>query len=296
MYLSVILVNVGDNPDRPRPGRLWIRDAYRIHQRLCMAFPSDNRLTSDPLFLKPYRSEDFGWSPEEGRHAPPSAYSNSPTDEEPRTATPVHVHARRRPDSGFLFRLDPLPDNRAVILVQSAIRPSWSYAFQNAPHLILAAPQVHEWNPTFAVGQTMRFRLLANATRKISREDRPEGKNNRSRRVPVLRENLPEWLKRQADKYGFAFDDHLLQLRTSYVYCGLPTDHSGPMPEDTDDAEAPPVGKHGGRKKGGRVRLFAAHFDGILHVTDPDLFRTAIVEGIGPAKGFGFGLLSVANV
>ena len=48
MYLSCLLIDVGDNPDRPRPGRLWLRNLYHVHQRLCMAFPSARKTrTSD---------------------------------------------------------------------------------------------------------------------------------------------------------------------------------------------------------------------------------------------------------
>jgi CRISPR system Cascade subunit CasE len=37
-------------------------------------------------------------------------------------------------------------------------------------------------------------------------------------------------------------------------------------------------------------------FDGVLKVTDSEAFGRALSSGIGPAKGFGFGLLSVAHL
>ncbi len=45
-----------------------------------------------------------------------------------------------------------------------------------------------------------------------------------------------------------------------------------------------------------KLELFSVQFDGILQVTDPDRFLTAIRSGIGSGKAFGFGLLSVAPV
>ena len=51
MFLSCLLIDIGDNPDRPRPGRIWLRNLYHVHQRLCMAFPSDPRKTDDRDFL-----------------------------------------------------------------------------------------------------------------------------------------------------------------------------------------------------------------------------------------------------
>ena len=37
-------------------------------------------------------------------------------------------------------------------------------------------------------------------------------------------------------------------------------------------------------------------YEGILEVTNADNFRDTLVRGIGPAKAFGFGLLSVAPI
>ena len=38
MYLSSIPVETGHDPNRVWPGKRWIRNPYRVHQRLCMAF------------------------------------------------------------------------------------------------------------------------------------------------------------------------------------------------------------------------------------------------------------------
>lgn len=50
------------------------------------------------------------------------------------------------------------------------------------------------------------------------------------------------------------------------------------------------------RKKDRRITLARARFDGVLEVTDPDLVRNALVRGIGHAKGFGCGLLTLVPV
>jgi CRISPR system Cascade subunit CasE len=50
------------------------------------------------------------------------------------------------------------------------------------------------------------------------------------------------------------------------------------------------VGKN---KKGGRIRISTVDFTGVLMVTDGDRFLTTLVEGVGPAKAFGCGLLLV---
>ncbi|HRR82746.1 MAG TPA: type I-E CRISPR-associated protein Cas6/Cse3/CasE, partial [Planctomycetota bacterium] len=135
MYLSCLLIDVGTNPDRPRPGRLWLRNLYRVHQRLCMAFPSADRKRDDPQFLQPHAPGDFA------QH---------------------HVHTKRSSDCGFLFRIDPQPGANPVIVVQSADRPDWEYAFHNARHFLAAPPEPTPYNPQLLTGQVFQFRLLPN--------------------------------------------------------------------------------------------------------------------------------------
>lgn len=251
MYLSCLLIDVGENPDRPRPGRLWLRDLYRVHQRLCMAFPSSERKAADPLFLQPFRKEDFG---------------------------NAQVHVPRTTASGFLFRIEPLRPPRAAILVQSAIEPDWEYAFQNAGYLLGAPPQVTPWNPVFSTGQLLRFRLVANATRKIDTKSGPDGVRRHGRRVPVPYDQLPAWLERQGQSHGFQIWKEHLRVQPGYDYCRLPGD-------PTDEPEQ----RH-------TVRYFAVRFDGVLQVTEPEQFSRGLASGIGPAKAFGFGLLTVAPI
>lgn len=252
MYLSCLLIDVGDNPDRPRPGRLWLRNLYHVHQRLCMAFPSASRKTDDPDFLKPFKPEEFGSE---------------------------QVHVARCADAGFLFRIDPLPGGRVVILVQSAMKPDWDYAFHNASYLLAAPPEVKQFKPCFSKEQRFRFRLVANPTKKIctikkeerqkyTKEERKEKKGRHGKRVPVPSDLLYEWLARRAEPAGFSVDKEATTTQSGYVYVKLPC----------SDWQ----------------RLRSVRYDGILKVTEPIRFQESIIRGIGPGKAFGFGLLSVA--
>jgi len=140
MHLSLIYVNVGDDPERPHPGRLWMRDMYRVHQRLWMAFPDAERRKEDPFFL--------------------GAWNESP-------ALEPKPH---RDESGFLFRIER--DGPPRILVQSAQKPDWEYAFQNAPYLLAKEPgrqpRVRSFDPDPQLDHTYRFRLLANVVSRKS--------------------------------------------------------------------------------------------------------------------------------
>jgi len=280
MHLSTLLIDVGDNPDRPRPGRLWLRNLYRVHQRLCMAFPSVQRKQNDGQFLKPFTPEDFSVQAHQADQPP----------EKVGDALLRQVHARRDTKSGFLFRVDPLPGGRAVILVQSAVWPDWEYAFGlkaalrddagrpigNAGYLLAGPPAVKEYDPVFAADQRLRFRLMANPTKKtktLSKEERLARVPKRHGcRVPVpsTPEDLLGWLTRRAQAAGFSVSE-MTSLHPGYVY----------------------VNKTAGPGKGQRLR--SVRYEGILQVTDPDAFGNTLAAGIGPAKGFGFGLLSVAR-
>lgn len=51
----------------------------------------------------------------------------------------------------------------------------------------------------------------------------------------------------------------------------------------------------GHRYKKQNIPHFGVRFDGLLCVTDPETLVEAVRQGIGPAKAFGFGLLSLAR-
>jgi len=269
MYLSCLLIDVGTNPDRPRPGRLWLRNLHHVHQRLCMAFPSKDRISHDPHFLKPFKPADF---------------ANN------------QVHVRRDGDSGFLFRIDPQPGGRVVILVQSnsAVKPDWGYAFHNARFLLnplAAPPQVQEFDPRFEKGQRLRFRIRANLSKKIKtstegvdltrtregtdKRGRPKAQGKRvaltwdkdQNRDDVIR----KWFAGKGGQGGFQVET----FRVLQIGWGA-GDRSDPRPT------------------GGRMKFRSALLEGTLTVEDADSFRETIVGGVGHGKAFGFGLLPVA--
>jgi len=266
MHLSSLLIDVGDNPDRPRPGRLWLRNLYHVHQRLCMAFPSDPRLQRDPNFLAPYDPCDF----------PEQRHLADKSKKELDSHILSQVHAKRNQDSGFLFRIDPLPGGRAVILVQSSLKPEWNYAFHNAGYLLAAPPEVKSFDLYFTRGQSLRFRLVANPTKRLSRhsleaDGQPVKEASIGKRVPVPNDQLFDWLARRAEPAGFSVKEDCTQVQPGYIYVN--------KKKTKDD-------------KGQRLR--SVRYDGILKVTDSARIQEAIIHGIGPGKAYGLGLLSLS--
>ncbi|MDP2735765.1 MAG: type I-E CRISPR-associated protein Cas6/Cse3/CasE [bacterium] len=254
MYLSCLLIDLGDNPDRPRPGRLWLRNIYHVHQRLCMAFPSASRKSDDADFLKPFNPGDFGNG---------------------------QVDVIRAADSGFLFRIDPMPNGRAVILVQSAVKPDWDYAFHNAGYFLAAPSEVKSFEPCFTKEQRLWFRLVANPTRRLSKNSPDVKKESIGKRVPVPTDKLLDWLSRKGEGSGFSIDKDLTTVQPGYIYCKKPKNRQEGDRKDK-------------REDSGRRR--SVRFEGVLDVTDPVRFYETLIRGIGSGKAFGFGLLSVVPV
>jgi len=252
MFLSLLKINLGNDPNHP--GRIWLRNIYHVHQRLCMAFPSAFRKGDDPNFLKPYKPEDFG-------------------DKQVRVA--------RKKEAGFLFRIDPQPSGRVALLAQSAIQPDWDYAFHNADYLLAAPPQVKPFDPGFLNGERLRFRLVANPTKKIdtikketrqnlSNDELRAMKGRHGKRVPVRTEDLHEWLSGRAERGGFSLDGDSVAIQAGHIYVKKPGE------------------------RGNRLR--SVRYEGRLEITNSGLFQETLIRGIGPGKAFGFGLLSVAPV
>jgi len=158
MFLSLSPIDIGNDPDRPSPGRDWLRNVYSVHQRLCMAFPSSSRKVDDPDFLAPFVTGDFGHN---------------------------QVRVQRGEENGFLFRIDPSKRGEAAILVRSAVEPDLDYAFHNAAHFLAASTQAKQVDASFEDGQSFRFRLMANPTRKIDTKSGPDGTRRNGKRVPV---------------------------------------------------------------------------------------------------------------
>jgi CRISPR system Cascade subunit CasE len=314
MYLSCLLIDVGDNPDRPRPGRLWLRNLYHVHQRLCMAFPSDPRKKRDPDFLAPYDPCDF---PEQHH------FADCCIDDIGDSDVLKQVHAARNKDAGFLFRIDPHPNGRAVILVQSATWPDWDYAFHNAP--FLAACEVKKFAPDFTKGQRLRFRLAANPMKKIGtlkkeerqslmKEELKEKKGRHGRRVPVPNNELCGWLIRRAEGAGFFIDEKSTTIQVGYVYVNKTRDDDGEyweinatnfalsdgsckfckQPKITPRHNCLDIKIQRSGERGLKERLRSVRYEGVLEVIDPTSFKETLIRGIGSGKAFGFGLLSVA--
>lgn len=276
MYLSLLHVNVGHDPDRPRPGRLWLGNVYRVHQRLWMAFPDEMAKREEP------------------------ATAPNPA----------------RCEAGFLFRIERDGRPRILVQSlqvpdwDAAFRNA-PYLLESGPD---RHPQVLEFDPKPCVGEAYRFRLLANVVKSTgvphsngaTRQTRSGLTVPRRRRAEILvhpdpiPDALPSepaerrrillarwepwrnWLQEVGVPRGFRVDEGLSPLFMERL------NHSVRNP---------------GRERGGsnqdeatEWRYNAGHFEGVLVCTDAKLLRESIIKGIGHGKAFGFGLLSLKRI
>lgn len=171
-----------------------------------------------------------------------------------------------------LFRVDETRDG-PMILVQSRVEPDWRRLQQAHPQYLHTDPEVKAWKPNIPVGTSLRFRLRANPT--VKRD---------GKRIPLRSEEEQLlWIGKQAGNHGFS-----LPLRNYRKPDGRMVE----LPfADTEEEEAQ-RNRHGTAT----TTHHAVQFDGVLRVTDPEVFSRALAGGVGPAKGFGFGLLSVARL
>ena len=175
-----------------------------------------------------------------------------------------------RPDENrnFLFRVENIVKNQsAQLLMQSVEKP-----VPGAKGELLACReiplQLHE-------GQFLRFRLRANPIKTIKDVEKgvveKKGKSfTRTARVPLIHEEQQQaWLERKFD--GAAL------LQSLNIQKELVLNFR----------------KHKEQRSG---KIQTVLFDGVFQVLNPTALVAMMEQGIGPAKSFGCGMLSIAPV
>jgi CRISPR system Cascade subunit CasE len=190
---------------------------------------------------------------------------------------------------GVLHRVEADGDSRPVVLVQSQHPPDWTRLLERG--WTRAAPLVKPFDPQpqwFRPGQLLRFRLRANPTRCLTARSRgPDGNPVAAgmvgKRVEIRDpDQQADWLGRQGTRHGFTL--RRLAPRPS-------TD--GPV-YSLDTASRRIEGRRPATKQP-PITLGSVLFEGVLEVADPEALVKALLEGIGRAKAFGCGLLSIAR-
>lgn len=180
-------------------------------------------------------------------------------------------------DSGrILWRLDQPERHRLDLYVVSPVQPSLEAMADQAGWPSQPVWRTADYAPFLRAldsGQRWLFRLRANPIRNVRPED-----GGRGQRVPLLHvEQQVEWLTQRADGLGFRVGAgehgpnlHVTERRTERFQRGGP--------------ERRPV------------TLVTAAYEGVLEVTDAERLAETLTLGIGAAKGYGCGLMTLARV
>lgn len=173
-----------------------------------------------------------------------------------------------RSDERVLWRLDPAP-GAAHLFVVSPEEPDFTHLIEQAGWPTLPTWKTRPYQPlldTLVEGQSWGFRLTANPTR-----SRPAKEGERSQRHGhVTAAQQQQWLLSRAADAGFKVPGDGVVVREREV--------------------------RQFRRGDGRVTLARASFEGQLVVRDVDALRRVLVRGLGPAKAYGCGLLTLAPV
>lgn len=182
-----------------------------------------------------------------------------------------------------------------AVLVQSIDAPAWERlpsdwlcSSLRPAGEIAAVCESKPWKPAFSASQLLRFRLRANPTKRLSaRSTGPDGKPVDSawvgKRVEIVDpEQQVQWLARHGGDGGF----RLAQVRAA-------SPPPSPVFAVTDAVDGKTMSMKRAYGATMRITHLSVLFEGLLEVTDPQRFADKVARGIGPAKAFGFGLLSL---
>jgi CRISPR system Cascade subunit CasE len=178
--------------------------------------------------------------------------------------------AGRKRAGHLRFRVEPA-QNCVVgwVLVQAENEAKWERVAQAEPGYFAQPPEQKKFTLPLREGQRLHFRLRANPTHARTPSKREDGRLGRGKRAGIIGEEPQRaWLAKRLERGGATLLDARIQDEGLMKFKG----------------------------QGGRLFQVQSMFaEGVLEVTDPIALATAVREGLGSAKGLGFGLLSLAR-
>ncbi len=173
-----------------------------------------------------------------------------------------------------LWRIDRL-GNDLYLLVLSGRKPDFSHIVEQfgwpGSEQGWESKDYTQLLDRIKAGQYWKFRLRANPVHSVKRSDDLDNQRKRGKvYAHVTVEQQEKWLLDRASKYGFNLQ------KGSFIVVQQEIKKFW--------------------RQGKPVTLGIATFEGILQVKDADLFRQTLTKGIGRAKAYGCGLLTIARI
>ena len=172
-----------------------------------------------------------------------------------------------------LWRLDHW-NGKLYLLLLSEDQPNLlEISDQFGPVNRQGCTEIREYNQLLeriVPGSVWQFRLTANPTKSCAGEAGAEHRGKVLAHCTV--EYQEKWLLDRAEKHGFRLEpDGFTVTASRWLHFA-----KGGMQNRT-------------------VSLLSVTYEGVLQVTEPDLFRTLLTSGIGRGKAYGLGLMTVIH-
>ena len=190
-------------------------------------------------------------------------------------------NATREDERGrILWRLDEVPGNEheAWLYVLSPDKPDFTHICDQVTSTASPAWLTKDYDPVLdrvSEGDLWQFRLKANPVRKVLVD---KGRRERVGVVGTLQGHVTEaqqraWLIDRAGTHGFRI------AQTEEGFERLTVSHRR---------------RERFKRRDNVVTLTTAQYDGVLEVIDAEAFRHTLGFGLGRARGFGCGLMTIA--
>ncbi|MFE9934255.1 type I-E CRISPR-associated protein Cas6/Cse3/CasE [Streptomyces sp. NPDC005533] len=213
-------------------------------------------------------------------------------------ASPQRMHAavmssfagrlpRDKNDSRTLWRLDRNAKAEVLLYIVSKECPDLTHLVEQAGWPTTATWQTYDYQAflgALQAGSTWAFRLTANPVHYIRRKDGDPTK----RTAHVTPGHQMGWLLARQETAGFRI------LNTPPEQRRLPQSNEFQLTvRDERRHRFEKTDEQGGQLH--RVPLVTVTFDGRLQVTDPAALRRTLTLGLGKAKAYGCGLMTLAK-
>ncbi|WP_245802120.1 type I-E CRISPR-associated protein Cas6/Cse3/CasE [Corynebacterium pacaense] len=181
---------------------------------------------------------------------------------------PPDAAAESSDEGRVLWRIDQTMETTALYVVSPTV-PSLEHLQEQAGWSQERSWQSSDYTPMLnriVKGQRYAFRLTANPVRTVTEE------GVKRRKAHVSSAHQLEWLEQRQDQLGASINSETDGLTAS-------VSRSSRLVFN---------------RKGRKVTIQQVTFDGSLEVTAADQLRSALTNGIGKARGYGCGLLTLA--